>query len=856
MRLRAATAALLAAAAAQAGTVTLLYDDTGSATRAEAVYHVASWNPDSGLPDPGWSGYARRPMFDDGQHGDGAAGDGVWGARVDLAPQPMHTFKWAVDLDADAANGWLGLGDEFRVTDGAARTVWFFEPPEESKLSRVELEAKYGLDLSGARAPVPVRGGEAFAFTAEAPDAEMVFLPGSFNAFADNKDGAVVSPRFRMYRMDGGVWLRILPLAHGTVRYKFAARGADGRFRWFPDPHVAARDGDENSLLDLRALMPERYTSAVPGRALAVAEVPALPASSAPGSLRASLARTWVRPGEPHRVTFTRTDGGGAAETLRLRYTRDLLRWEAVELPLGAAPVEFTIETAPGDGPALLVATLGPADAPRDRAHLALPVAENPFDDLRYGFYANWDRVAEDYAGKAELNARLLLNAMEYYDYFPAHGDYDPSEEVYEFEPFYGRKVHVADIRGKIEADRARGILAVAYIAAYATSKSVFDAHPFPMTNEAGENLVFNGRVLPEREADGKGERKWFWLMAIARDSPWHPAILAELRRALLDEPEGLLAFDGFEIDSYGHAESERYFSEGSAHRGRLLADVIAEFIEDVWRMAHEVKEHAAVSFNCVCEFGMDRMYHITDFLFVENWAGCKPGIEETVDICHRHRAPARQRAVLKIYPADAGYTDPAYFPPDHLRLMMGMCVTGGGSLMIAGEPDERTGQTRALNTLYYPDNVALPEENVRIIEAYNRFDALLYGFNHGRSVANLPLAFYLPGCVARGFENERGDVAVLLLHHGEQALWSTPRPPVEPLRAREVAIDVPAGREFTRVLYLSPDSEALQAPVELDFERTATHVRAVVPELHTTGALILVAARGGNPTTGEEPTP
>lgn len=833
------------AAAAQpvrATTITLLYDDSAEPPPPGPIYYVASWNPETGDPDGSWGGYERRRMFDDGLHGDNMPGDRLWGVEVPINPAPMQAFEWAIDRDADPANGWLGKGGKFRVPDAQPQRVWFFEPPEESRLSREEIEKRYGLDLSKAGPPKAVRDGRAFAFTVYAPDAVQAYLPGSFNAYGENAGGVITSPKFRMYAMGNGVWVRLLELPPGSVRYKYAWKGRDGRFVWEADPHVPTRDGHGNTVLDLRSLLPEKFTTTIPGRELTALKLPPAHVDS-PGrdGLQASLARTWVRPGDAHQVRFSLASPPPAEGVpLTVRVSRELGRWEQSTLRLDSRHTTMTFAASQGEGPMLLEALLGDPAAPHGRVRLVMPVVEDPFDDLRYGFYANWDRVAEDYAAKSEMLSDLLLNAMEYYDYFPAHGNYAPTEAIYEFEPFFGRKIHVADIRGKMEADRARGILAVAYIAAYATSKSVFDKYPFPMTNDRGERLLFNGRVLTEREADEKNERKWFWLMAIARDSAWHPMILEELRRALLDNPEDLVAFDGFEIDSYGHPDNERYFSEGSSHSGRLLSEVIAEFIEDVWRMAHATKEHVGVSFNCVCEFGIERMYHITDFLFVENWVGCKPGIEETIEILYRHRAETRLRGVLKMYPADAGFTSPAYFPADNLRLMLGICISGGGSLMIAGEPNERTGEMHALNSLYYPDNVPIPAANVDIIRAYNQFDAALYGLNHGPIVANLPTRFFLPGCATRAFRNDAGTVTVLLLNHGDLSDWNQRREPPEPIRNREVAIDVPQGTTVDQVFYFSPDSPALILPQALDFEQRGEFVRTIVPELHTLGALVL----------------
>lgn len=718
-------------------------------------------------------------------------------------------------------------------------------PAPESTMTPEQLVARWGNDIVRAGRPMPLDDGALWAFRVHARDARMAFLAASFNNWASNVGGRIDDPRHAMRPVGDGVWLKIVEAPLGTIRYKYVLRDNNDDYLWIADPAVDGRDPDNNTVLDLRGLLTGRYLSTLPGRPLSTETIllPALVDGPRWSTLR--LARVSVPPEGTHELHLALgAHADDRAATVTLRATRDLDAWTTRTLSLRPGETASLPYTADGiERPIVVEALVGEPAAPSDRRVVVMPVARHIADDLRYGFHATWNRVADDYPAKAEMLANLLVNGVEFYDYFPAHGKYAPTEEVYEFEPFYGGKIHARDIKGKIDAGHDRGMLAIAYVAAYAASASVYRAHPFPMTNSAGEPLVFNGAVMSERETDARGLEKWFWMMAIARDSPWHAHILEEWRRTLDEAPADFAAFDGLEIDSYGHPPDERYYSPGSIHNGRLLAEVIAELIGDAQRLAHETKPGSAVSFNCVNEFGIERMYPITDFLFVENWATHKAGIEETVDICYHHRAAERQRVVLKMYPPDAGFKDPPSFPPANLRLMMGMCIAGGGSLMIAGEPDERTGQVHALNSLYYPDHIPMPAANVSIVRDYNRFDAMLHGLNHGPMVRNHPLRLFVPGCVVRGFVNEGGDVTAMLLQAGEQTTWNQPRVEPAALTNVEVAIDVPDATTVAEVLFVSPDDAAFHLPVAVDFERVAGAVRCVVPSLRTTGALIVRAA-------------
>lgn len=60
--------------------------------------------------------FARVPMYDDGQHGDGAAGDGVWGATIDVQVGQVQWYFYAENEEAGAflperaEHEWLSLG--------------------------------------------------------------------------------------------------------------------------------------------------------------------------------------------------------------------------------------------------------------------------------------------------------------------------------------------------------------------------------------------------------------------------------------------------------------------------------------------------------------------------------------------------------------------------------------------------------------------------------------------------------------------------------------------------------------------------------------------------------------------------
>lgn len=81
-------------------------------------------------------------------------------------------------------------------------------------------------------------------FTLSAPEAQSVYLSGSFNDWAINSS-------CQMHKEDG-VWKIQLPLSQGTYRYQFVVDG-----RWMPDPQNDNREsngfGDMNSVIEVGA---------------------------------------------------------------------------------------------------------------------------------------------------------------------------------------------------------------------------------------------------------------------------------------------------------------------------------------------------------------------------------------------------------------------------------------------------------------------------------------------------------------------------------------------------------------------------------------------------------------------------
>jgi hypothetical protein len=675
-----------------------------------------------------------------------------------------------------------------------------------------------------------------FCFNSD-PGVKAVYLAGNFNGWAQNNRGRVTNPRFAMLSAGENLWYREEFLHPSELRYNFVVETAEGDFRWLPDPHVPEKDKESHSIF-----RPSTAASEARKWPAATGGYPAARAGSTP-SLSVQPEKVWVSTGQAHTLRIS-SPTGLPAKPAPLQVSLEdpisgievhtqTMDWDgkAVSVPLPARAEE---------GPLRARVCWGSADQTQGVGETILSTVAQVVNDLRYGFFSDYRPANHDYAKKADLLTRLKINAVEFYDYFPAHGDYAPREKDYKFEPF-GIPISAEVAREKIRASGERGILSLAYVAAYAASESVYRQHPHPMTDEKGEPKIFNGEIMTEAEADRQKKPKWFWLMNVAKDSPWHAHIQGEFRRALDDDPSDQFSFDGFEIDSYGDNPDVRFYAKDSRRNGDKLVDVLHDFVGEVRRVTREVKPHGLVSFNSVNEFGADLMKDVTDFQFLEIWRFYTDQLEELVEICLRQREPRNQRVILKLYPADMEPKQTSW-PAGTLARILGATMTGAGSLMVVGEPDETNSTMHGLNSLFYPDHTALRSGNFELLQAYYRHDAMLYGITHGPEVVHFPLPVSFSEGLTRTFASPRHQALVVqILRLGPDRRWSANLPWPTPLTQASLGIPLPGGLEPERILFVSPDGTGFAEPTPLEnWKKEDGQLRVVLPPFCVYATLLL----------------
>jgi hypothetical protein len=264
---------------------------------------------------------------------------------------------------------------------------------------------------------------------------------------------------------------------------------------------------------------------------------------------------------------------------------------------------------------------------------------------------------------------------------------------------------------------------------------------------------------------------------------------------------------------------------------------VLREFVADVSTLTHKEKPHGLVSFNSVNEFGVEGMYDSTDFLSMEIWKFHADHLAQLTEICRHHRGKRNQRVVLKIYPADMGLTA---FPPNVLARILGASLAGGGSLMVAGEPDPESGRPHALNSLFYPDHKPMEPSAGAVLRAYNLHDALHFGLTHGRNVRNVTVPVSLPDSIVTAFAApDRGALTLRILHYGSQPRWDADPGPQSPLTGQVLRFALPGGA-VPLVLFSSPDDPTTGKPSAVPFTVKDGMIEIPLPTVGTLATVSL----------------
>lgn len=96
----------------------------------------------------------------------------------------------------------------------------------------------------------PRRTEKGVLFSVQAPGAAKVHLAGSFNNWADNKEGLISSDAYALKKdPDADVWTGYVNLPAGSHRFKFVVEGVHANAYWFVPNYVVERDPTGNGVI-------------------------------------------------------------------------------------------------------------------------------------------------------------------------------------------------------------------------------------------------------------------------------------------------------------------------------------------------------------------------------------------------------------------------------------------------------------------------------------------------------------------------------------------------------------------------------------------------------------------------------
>ncbi len=548
--------------------------------------------------------------------------------------------------------------------------------------------------------------------------------------------------------------------------------------------------------------------------------------------------RASYRPGEPARVLVTIAAAESAAPArIALELThldRTIARLEQdVALAAGAVTqVAFALALPPDTprGYGLDAALLDAAGLPAARGSGALDVLDRWAQAPRYGFLSDFSPGQHDVAERCDSLLRNHLNVVQFYDWMwrhyvllPPADQVDPADGG--FTDALGRRLSLATVRAAIAAVQARGAAALAYGAVYGAEPEYADAHPeLALFDDHGQRVSLAGL---------------FYIMNIAPESPWVPAIVAEFARCVRE-----LGFDGIHLDQYGFPKTATDASGAPAD----LSEHFPPLIDAARAAVVEARPSAGVIFNAVGNWPIETVAATTqDAVYIEVWP---PDVSynDLRRLVRAARQLGRNKPVIL-----AAYLSPFLdCAPEHIAeaeaaalLATAVIAAVGGSHLLLGERDG------ILCDPYYPKYATLRPGFVPRMHAYYDFvvryeEWLSDGALSDWDGADVMLdgapaaAEATPGRVWAIARRRPGYRVVHLVNLSDQDTtdWNALRTPPAPRGPLALRLGgVPPLREL---LLLTPDAEHGR-PIALDFQQLGTEIEATIAELAVWAVVVCV---------------
>ncbi len=313
---------------------------------------------------------------------------------------------------------------------------------------------------------------------------------------------------------------------------------------------------------------------------------------------------------------------------------------------------------------------------------------------IRYGFLSDFGAQDSD-CDDVENLRKYHINMVQFYDWSYRHDCLVAPTDRYT--DMMGRSVSLNTVKSKIDACRRCGMKSLGYGAVYAASKAFFTEHPdWGLYTSADEPLVFIDI---------------FYIMNVARSSPWHNHIIAEYAKAVLQ-----LGFDGIHMDTYGFPKTAFAKSEKKNELIRL-EEQYPDLIEDTKHALNAIKADNDLIFNNVGNWPVKSVARSPqDAVYIEVWEPYSHYSQIKQIIMDAKQACSYDKPVILAAYLAPFRTDTPERAKNAALLLTAAIASNGATHLLLGEKDG------VLTQGYYVDHSFLSREQADSIRGYYDF--------------------------------------------------------------------------------------------------------------------------------------
>ena len=324
----------------------------------------------------------------------------------------------------------------------------------------------------------------------------------------------------------------------------------------------------------------------------------------------------------------------------------------------------------------------------------AFDVVENPKRSLRYGFLSDFTQDDADNGAVEWLN-KCHINMVQYYDWSYRHDHLVTDQEFYT--DMMGKPISRKTVKDKIEKCAEHGMHSIAYGAIYAASKPFFEKH----TNWA----LYNSCQKPFVFIDV------FYIMNIAKDSPWRHHLIAEYRKAITK-----MGFAGIHMDTYGFPKTAYSHLEEKPELIRLDQE-IPSLINQTREELAGANQDPYLIFNNV---GNWPVYFTAaakqDAVYIEVWNPYERYSHIAQLIDEARQLSGDQRPIILAAYLEPFRKDSRERAMNAARILTAAIVSNGAYHLLQGE------NQAVLTQGYYSDYTRLSEKDAAILRRCNDF--------------------------------------------------------------------------------------------------------------------------------------